>query len=895
MKNVLIVAPEPMYGSGGVNRIYSYAQFLCEMNINCDVLAFNSVKNVEELSFLSKKYHGVDKVQIYSGNEIPANYDLIIATMWTTAKFVKEANALHKAYLVQDYEAWFNQLGDGFIMAENTYSYGFHVFTYGRWLASELSRSFNAKVSNCEFGSNPEKFYPIKQAEKTAFKKVCFIYQFDKPRRCPVLGLEALEIVKSVMPDVEIVLVGSEHEPDIPFEVTNLGILSSDELNLLYNECTVGFCISSSNPSCNAFDMMYSGLPCVELYRETNLYDMTDDSILLSHSTPESLASAILTLLVDNDLNKKMSDAGLLRAKLLERQEDEKLIFYKFIENIFSKKHQYTEVTYEKSYSSGPLVEKSIHNDTHSEDSQVIDLDCFLRKKVKGEVKEVEGSNRIISDLIVEDLDSIEYELISVDVWDTLLRRNCHPDSVKLGTARYLYFKFYNDIKPYYRNIEVLLNMRVKNEFLIGKGRLLKGGDDEYWVYDVFQAWLNEALNFSQSELNVDEIISQLIDNELKHESLVVYPDNNIVSVLSKYKAAQVEFLSDFYYKYDALSELLDVKYSSCKVVPRNGTTSCDVGLNKRSGRLFDSLISSRNITPEKWLHIGDNHHSDYLMPRELGINAIYYQDDKEEAKSRIYRENFYARDFFKKFGENQTGTSGNDELSTQQKSMVNYGYSCAPLFLGFILKIIEEALKNKSEKIYFMTREGEFFLEIYKKMKKQPLFNLELPECEVIEVSRLSTFSASLESMTLNEMQRVWTMYSTQSMRAMFKTLGFKISEYLAFFDEYEIKLDENIQYPWLDERVQLLFENSAFIEKANEQINKNKHEVIEYFKCKGIENGSDVFLVDIGWRGSIQDNICHILPDSKITGVYLGLNTYLNEQPQNSKKIAFGHTQTC
>jgi hypothetical protein len=44
---------------------------------------------------------------------------------------------------------------------------------------------------------------------------------------------------------------------------------------------------------------------------------------------------------------------------------------------------------------------------------------------------------------------------------------------------------------------------------------------------------------------------------------------------------------------------------------------------------------------------------------------------------------------------------------------------------------------------------------------------------------------------------------------------------------------------------------------------------------------------VADIGWRGTIQDNIGRILPDLKLHGVYLGLFPFLNEQlPSSSKK---------
>ena len=89
--------------------------------------------------------------------------------------------------------------------------------------------------------------------------------------------------------------------------VENLGIISPSELNKLYNKCKIGVSMSSSNPSRIPFEMMASGLPVVELYRENNLYDMPDDCVMLSESTPEALATTIISLYEDDTRRENLS------------------------------------------------------------------------------------------------------------------------------------------------------------------------------------------------------------------------------------------------------------------------------------------------------------------------------------------------------------------------------------------------------------------------------------------------------------------------------------------------------------------------------------------------------------------------------------------------------------
>ena len=314
MSNIAIIAPSPIEGSGGVARIYTYAKALDSNGHQCDVYVFDcGRRNANDLSKDANNYYAIDGIHIIPGLNLKNNYELLIATRWDTAKIVRDMPAQKKAYLVQDFEACFNPLGDGTILAENSYLYGLQTITYGRWLALKLYNEFGNTPYFCNFATDLDTFR-VKHPMRDRLKKspaVCFIYQNDKPRRCPHLGIETLGIVKHMRPDVEIYFVGSNKTPDLWYDYTNVGLLSKEKLNDLYNRCHIGFCLSSSNPSCNLFDMMAAGLPSVDLYRENNLFDIPSGGVLLAHQTPESLAEAILYLISNTETHLKMSDFGM--------------------------------------------------------------------------------------------------------------------------------------------------------------------------------------------------------------------------------------------------------------------------------------------------------------------------------------------------------------------------------------------------------------------------------------------------------------------------------------------------------------------------------------------------------------------------------------------------------
>lgn len=318
MKKIAWLVPHPIKGSGGILNIFQSIQSLsdkyeCHVYLeNLDRYSPNVIPSVEEAHKIIESYY-YEKINavIHLGLEIDEsdNYDLIISTIWYTAKIAADFNSqCKKAYFIQDYEAMFNPIGDTYIKAENSYRYGLIPITLGRWLSYKLQNEFGLKTYWYHLCADSAVYHKIEGIKKE--KAICFIYQPEKPRRCSELGIESLQIVKELMPDVKIYLYGSSANIPVPFKHTNLDILSIDKCNLLYNKCTVGLCISSTNPSRIPFEMMASGLPVVDVYRENNLFDLPEGAVTLAEQTPEAIAYAILDILNNPKKQEQMSKNG---------------------------------------------------------------------------------------------------------------------------------------------------------------------------------------------------------------------------------------------------------------------------------------------------------------------------------------------------------------------------------------------------------------------------------------------------------------------------------------------------------------------------------------------------------------------------------------------------------
>lgn len=368
MKKTAWILPMFLEGSGGHRTMFQNIQVLADNGYSNDVYVENKgqVENDEELRKQVERYFGKYDCNLILGfDRIQGDYDIAFATAWFTAKIVRDMpEHIKKVYFIQDFEALFNPMGDGYLMALNSYCYGLHPISIGHWLAYKMETEYSNPAQCFDFCADHKIYRNLNTERENA---ICFVYQPDKPRRCNIIGIEALGIVKYLRPDVKIYLYGSKEKGNVWFEHENLGIISLEKCNELYNKCRVGLCISSSNPSRVPFEMMAAGLPVVELYMENNLFDMPDNCVLLAHHTPESLAEAIIRLLDDKSLRDKMSANGIeyMKDKTLEKGYDQ---FLYAVNNIVEDKNVEMHM-FERIYNKPPILADVIMNQiVHKED-----------------------------------------------------------------------------------------------------------------------------------------------------------------------------------------------------------------------------------------------------------------------------------------------------------------------------------------------------------------------------------------------------------------------------------------------------------------------------------------------------------------------------------------------
>lgn len=490
-----------------------------------------------------------------------------------------------------------------------------------------------------------------------------------------------------------------------------------------------------------------------------------------------------------------------------------------------------------------------------------------------------------------------DYALLTIDVWDTILRRRCHPDEVKLFTARALLLTWHDRLRPELRTPIALLHLRQLCEQEIGLEAKGVGMDDEYRLPAVLERWAARALMDSEAH-HATAFAARAQHTEVEQEKRVAFADQGIQALLATANGVRRVGLSDFYLSSAQIASLIELKAPHIHL--DEIVVSCDVGLNKRSGRLYNYIQNHARVTPGQHAHIGDHPDVDVGTPHRMGVQAIHYAPPDQEARRAVHRERWDRRN-------RSTGllvhamrrdiadaVRAPDRLTTDQAEMYYFGARCAPLYVGLVLRAIEEALRRGIQRVHYFTREGVFFQRIHDALLAAApageLLGTPLPGSELLEVSRLATFCASLREVTPREFMRIWNLYSTQSIAGLLATLDIPEISVRPLLEIHGLQADEPIQYPWLDPRIQALLADRRFIGTVNRARDHRRRILREYLALRGFhDDGAPKVIVDIGWRGTIQDNLAHIYPSSSITGVYLGMHRVLNEQPVNAIKIPF------
>lgn len=296
---VNVIMNPPVERSGGMMTLTRVVHLLEQRGHDCRmyVLYKGERRQIGLHRQVAQKRFPQLRAELHDIDDGMRDADVVLATAWPTAWCAQAARSRGvRFYLVQDFEPSFYPAGSDATLAEETYRFGFHGITAGRWLAGKLSRDYGMACDSFDLGVDADCY----RLDNPGYRSgVLFYARPDTERRGFELGMLALDQFARRHPDVEIHLVGQKiHWRRPTFAFTNHGHLSVAELAALYNRCAVGLVLSLTNLSLLPAELLATGCLPVMNDAENTRASFDNPHACFSPVRPDLLAAALSAAVV---------------------------------------------------------------------------------------------------------------------------------------------------------------------------------------------------------------------------------------------------------------------------------------------------------------------------------------------------------------------------------------------------------------------------------------------------------------------------------------------------------------------------------------------------------------------------------------------------------------------
>jgi len=201
----------------------------------------------------------------------------------------------------------------------------------------------------------------------------------------------------------------------------------------------------------------------------------------------------------------------------------------------------------------------------------------------------------------------------------------------------------------------------------------------------------------------------------------------------------------------------------------------------------------------ERCCHVGDNRLSDWKVPRRLGMHALLYGPRDETRKRKQAARCCTTATRCGGISRGAAAPCANDLAGPPGRARAVRPAPRPPV-RRLALFILESVRRDRVERLYFWHREGEFLARCtayWRHGRSAPCaFHA---AAELLEVSRHSTFAASVATPDVAAMMRLWSVYPRQSMQAWAHPWGWKRKRWPAGAN-ITAALEQALPQPWKD-----------------------------------------------------------------------------------------------
>lgn len=439
-----------------------------------------------------------------------------------------------------------------------------------------------------------------------------------------------------------------------------------------------------------------------------------------------------------------------------------------------------------------------------------------------------------------------KYNYISFDIFDTLLLRAVDkPQDIFLQLGSYAIKKGYTR--------KNLTPMEFKKIRLISEVKAFDNCkkqceninlDNEITLIDIY----------NEMPKNLGDL-DKIMDLEIEIEKQYTYL-NPVTYELLKYlknQGKKILLISNMYLNQNQIKEILVNNKFDCSLIDEL-VVSCEVSMNKSSGKLFEYVMEKYNIDCKEIVHIGDNFDCDIQGAKKAGIDFIKYDVSIKENTFIDIEKYKYGSVLpeiksLRKIIGNLTAN-----YNAEEKFWFKFGASViGPLLTVFSQYTIDRAIEDDIEIIRPFMREGVVLEPLLKRAAKIKNY-----ECDIksLYISRAATFLPAMDKITADSLDSIFSIKNIKFEDAM-KIIGLEL-EYVSEFKDYFYKYCNEIKKEEIKIIIDYILENH--MEKLDNFKNENKHNLLQYLQQENIQS-EKLITVDLGFAGSVQQSLEKIM----------------------------------
>ena len=468
-------------------------------------------------------------------------------------------------------------------------------------------------------------------------------------------------------------------------------------------------------------------------------------------------------------------------------------------------------------------------------------------------------------------------KVVCCDFFDTLVRRTVVPEDTKRIAARQL-----AEVLGRSGDGELLYGLRSRLEERLCQENRAQGLDPEFNLAGLAENFypLVRQLYGDSIAMDMTGFCRLLLDIEVAVEKRVQRINPELVAILRHCRQAGVPtaIVSDFYLPGAEFHQLL-VWHGLDGLVDTLFVSADHLLTKGHGGRLYDLVAKTCNFAPENMLMVGDNPHADLRMAEERGMVALCLK--KEEGG-----------------GIPGQGRSNSPDHSAYLQALAAHRAPAFPemgLSLHFFThKLFLQAVRDRVDTLFFCSKEGEFLRRLFRRYQ-EIRFGRQVIESQYLLVSRKATYICGCRPLAEEDFSGLFAYYRDQSLLEFLQSLNFAEEEAASLcrglaFDEvtrhYDLKNHPDFAS---------LLAAPSFRGSYEEHRLRQKGNFLDYLRSFGRDlHRQGLALVDVGWKGSIQNNIFRALGGKvRLNGYYLGLLSP-SEVHENNRKLGILFSDT-